>query len=117
METDQLVKVETYTATIYVGYKEGYSSRAHNVEKVREVCQNYCDAVGLCVTITETEYVYTNGGERGAMVGLINYPRFPSSPEEIRRQAITLASRLRIALKQHRVSIVFPDKTVMLGDA
>jgi hypothetical protein len=108
----------TFTATIWVGSKVRETQQVFDLEHVRRVCHEHCDEVGLCVTVTPTEYIYTNGrsggGEPGAAVGLINYPRFPKSPEEIRDQAIELAGRLMIELRQLKVSVVFPDETVML---
>lgn len=43
---------------------------------IKHCCQKYV-TIGLCVTVTPTEYVYTHGCEQGAIVGLINYARFP----------------------------------------
>jgi hypothetical protein len=58
------------------------------------ICREYCDKVGFCVTVSATEYIYTNGSESGVIVGLINYPRFPSTPGEILFRAVALADRL-----------------------
>lgn len=112
------VGVETFTATIYVGLSEGRKEEiplVHSLAEVESVCQSYVDAVGLCVTVTPTTFVYTNGKEPGAIVGLINYPRFPSNPEAIEDNAMSLAKRLLRAMGQYKVSVVFPDKTVMIG--
>jgi len=106
--------VPTYQATIFVGLKERHTGFHHPYYRVRDVCQAYCDEVGLCITITETEFIYTNGRENGAIVGLINYPRFPSTPEKIRAHAIELGNRLLSAFNQYRLSIVFPSDTVMM---
>jgi hypothetical protein len=72
---------------------------------------------GMCVTVTRTLFVYKGGSEPGAIVELINYPRFPLGPTAIRRLALSLAKRLKSSLRQIRVSVVFPDETVMLGRA
>lgn len=109
-----IVTVPTYTAAIYVGFKHRDTSRVHDISEVEAICQAYCDDVGLCVTITPTTFYYTGGREPGAVVGLINYPRFPSDPVEIRRKALEIAESLREAHEQYAVSIVFPDETVML---
>lgn len=77
-----------------------------------EYCQAHCDRIGLCVTVTFTEYVYTGGSESGVIVGLINYPRFPAEPREIWFKAETLARELRDALKQESFTIQAADKTV-----
>lgn len=75
-------------------------------------CQSYCDAVGLCVTVTETLYVFTDGFATGVIVGLINYPRFPATPEEIWTKAEVLARKLREGMEQESFTIQAPDKTV-----
>lgn len=54
--------------------------------------------------------------EPGFCVGLINYPRFPSTAEKIREHAIAMARRLLVEFRQFKVSIVFPDETVMVEE-
>ena len=77
-----------------------------------EICRQYCDEVGFCVTVTPTHYVYTGGHESGFIVGLINYPRFPASQAEIASKAVALADRLRRELGQESYSIQYLDETV-----
>lgn len=106
--------VPTFTATIYVGLKE----RATGIvwDESRDKIQAYVDAVGLCVTHTRTEFIYVNGKEPGFIVGLINYPRFPSSPESIKAHALAIAEMLMKACKQMKVSVVMPTETIMLSE-
>ena len=106
----------TVTVTIYVGLREGYNGIQHKAEEAIEVCQEYVDKVGLCVTVTPTTYVYKKGKEEGVAIGLMNYPRFPSSIHEIKLHAFELANLLREKFKQHRASIVTPFDTYMIGD-
>lgn len=108
--------VPTFWARIFVGLREGYEGRTHSLEDVAKVCQEYCDKVGLCVTLERCGFVYKGGREEGMIVGLINYPRFPSTPQRIKEHALTLAGVLRDSLGQLRVSVLFPDETVMIGD-
>ncbi len=108
--------VNTFTATIYVGLRNNDAGDSFPVGLAKQICQDYVNQVGLCVTVTETTFVYTNGSEPGVIVGLINYPRFPSGSYAIRQHALQLARRLRKGLKQKRVSVVFPNETVMLGN-
>ena len=75
-------------------------------------CRGYCDDVGLCVTVTETRYVWTGGFAFGFIVGLINYPRFPLSPEQIWSHAEAIGELLCRKLEQDSYSIQAPDKTV-----
>ena len=94
--------VKTYTATIFI---------AGDYAKALRACQTHCDEVGLCVTAEPTTYIYTGGAEAGVRVGLINYPRFPSSTEALSKRACALADRLVHRLCQHSYSIVGPDST------
>lgn len=83
---------DTYTATIYMGLKPSYSGVNETYlltakRKALNIIQDYCDNVGLGVTVTDTLFVYTEGNEPGLIIGLINYPRFPSEDYEIRSKA------------------------------
>jgi len=110
----------TYYANIYCGVRPSYDQTIKpeelklNLDLVKKICKKYCDDVGLGLTITQTEFVYTDGDEPGVIVGLINYPRFPSSPFQIKFLAGSLAAILLHELKQERLSIMYPDETVML---
>ncbi len=111
--------VPTYTATIYLGFlvgAQGGPQVEYGGNLALQACQNYCSSVGLCVTFTPTIYLYKGGQERGVIIGLINYPRFPKEPSEIRAMALDLAEKLRVLYKQFKVTVVFPDETVMLGE-
>ena len=106
--------VDTFTAQIAVGFKNIDTGVEYSPRRAKEICQDYCDEVGLCVTITETEFIYTDGSERGCLIGLINYPRFPSTPEKILEHAFALAKKLLDEYHQYKVSIICPDKTYMI---
>lgn len=106
--------VNTFTATIYVGLFDKDINLTFNHQVLRDVCKKYCNETGWCVTYTETDYIYTNGGEPGAIIGCINYPRFPSDSEIIRQRSIHLGKLLQKASNQYKVSVVFPDETVMI---
>ena len=81
-----------------------------------EVCQEYCNEDGLCVTVDKTLFIYTDGFESGVKVGFINYPRFPQDEVTIKKRAIELAEKLMIKFEQYRVSVVFTDETIMLDN-
>ena len=106
----------SYTATIYCGLKQGYHGPLGTNAEAECICRKYVDRVGLCVTVTPTRYIYSGGEEPGVIVGLINYPRFPKPPEEIRRHALELATQLMGGLHQQRVTVVMEGETVMLGE-
>jgi hypothetical protein len=106
--------VPTFIANIALGAKEGYDGKSHTKEEILDKCQKFCNEVSLAVTIAETLFVYKNGNESGFIIGLINYPRFPSTPEEITSRAIELAYILKDHFNQYRVSIICSDNTYMI---
>lgn len=73
---------------------------------IQQACREFCFRVGCCVTVTPCSYIYTGGEEAGALVRLINYPRFPSTPEELYAKAEMLAMELMQAACQHSVLIL-----------
>lgn len=100
------VDVPSYPISIFI---------AGNIRGAEAICSDYCDERGLCVTVSETNYIYTHGQQYGVVVGLINYGRFPAPPEQIWSHAEVLAERLRIGLKQESYTIQAPDKTVWIS--
>lgn len=108
--------VPTFTAHIHVGTKRHYDGQVRSIDVARGVLQKYVNAVGLCVTLTPTEYIYTDGAEPGFVIGLINYPRFPADVESIKAKAIGIAEEMLRAFEQFKVSVVFPDETVMVEE-
>lgn len=107
--------VKTITATIYVGLRHGYTKKICPVSRVRKAAQEYVNRVRLCVTVTPTEFIYVEGSEPGVIVGLINYPRFPSTKKVIKKQAMELAEILKRTAQQLKVSVVLPESTIMIG--
>jgi hypothetical protein len=109
------MKIEnTFIATIYIGAREGYSDIIHSYDEAKEILQKYCGEVSYCVTLTQTEFIYKNGNEPGFIVGLINYPRFPSTPEEITQKALDIAEIFLKEFNQLKISVVCSDKTYMI---
>jgi hypothetical protein len=104
----------TFTATIYVGLKHHYDGDVIARDVPLAAIREYVDRVGLCVTVTDTQFAYTNGGEPGLIVGLINYPRFPKTPDQVRAHALALSQILLKCCRQFKVSVVMPDETVMI---
>jgi hypothetical protein len=111
-----MTKVPTYIATIYVGLKYQYDGDVMPFEEAERVIQEWVDKIGMCVTVTRTNYIYTKGNEPGLIIGFINYPRFPSTPEEIQFKALDLAQILLKEYKQMQLSIVFPEETIMISN-
>jgi len=89
---------------------------AGDIEHAKQVVREYCYHVGLCVTVEPVTYIYTGGEEAGFRVGLINYPRFPSTKDEVDTHAVHLAVKLRNALCQRSYTIIGPDTTFWYRD-
>jgi len=73
--------------------------------------REYCASVGSCFAVAPAAYVYTGGLEDGVCVTLIHYPRFPSTCEDLRDRAVSLAHHLRQRLHQSSFSVEGPDFT------
>ena len=81
------------------------------IEVARQTCRAECLREGLCVTIEPTLFIYTGGEETGFVVGLVNYPRFPATPEAITERARNLALLLLEATFQHSALLMAPATT------
>jgi hypothetical protein len=105
----------TFEVKIFCGLLPGYDGDAsvHDYAAVK-ICREYCDKVGLGVTVSQVQFAYTGGDEAGVMVGLINYPRFPETGGKIMAHASNIALMLMEEFKQERVTIVAPDQTIMI---
>jgi hypothetical protein len=70
-------EADAYNVNIYI---------AGDLKAIEQSCREFCMR-GLCVTVTPTNYIYKGGQESGAIVGLVNYPRFPATPISLWSQA------------------------------
>lgn len=84
---------------------------AGDYDDARRICRQFCET-GLCVTVMATSFIYTGGEERGVLVRLINYPRFPTTDAEITDKALALAEDLRGGLFQDSFTVITPKDTI-----
>ena len=77
----------------------------------KQLLQKYVE-VGLCVSITQVDYIYKYGKESGIKVTLINYPRFPSTNKDMKEKAIDIGHHLMNTLSQGSFTIVGPTETI-----
>lgn len=98
--------VSTYAVRIYVAGDMAEARRFLNRRAYRE---------GMCVTIEPTTFIYTGGEESGIVVGLVNYPRFPTSPDAIYAQAKALAIELVAELNQKSALLIATDQSEWLS--
>lgn len=90
-------KVSTHQLTLWM---------AGDVATATKVVREYCYAEGACFTITPSKFVYTGGEEDGFAIGLVNYPRFPSTVAELHERARGLADRLMPVMNQRTCLLV-----------
>ncbi len=81
------------------------------IEVAAQVIREECMAEGLCVTLTPTRFIYTGGEESGYVVGLIDYPRFPSGKDKVRSRAEFLAHELIKKTHQHSALVQDAETT------
>jgi len=81
------------------------------IEVAKQICRAECLREGLCVTIEPTTYIYTGGEEIGFVIGLVNYPRFPSEPEDLANRGRDLMNKLLEATCQHSAMLMLPEST------
>lgn len=77
----------------------------------KQVCRRYCMDFGFCVSITQTDFIYTGGEESGVRIGIVQYPRFEKSNQELWNHARTLGVKLMEELCQTSFLIQGPDNT------
>lgn len=91
----------TFTCEIYI---------AGSMADVERCCAEHC-MTGLCVSVEPVKFIYTGGREDGAVVRLVNYPRFPEAAESLRTKARDLATKLIAACCQWSALIVDGKQT------
>mgnify|MGYP000253196301 CR=1 FL=1 len=98
--------VPTYQIKIYL---------SGSIEAAKQVIREHVLERPLCVTLEPTTYIYTGGEESGYIVGLLNYPRFPTPPNELAVRASILAELLLAKTFQRSALIVSPETTKWLN--
>lgn len=66
---------------------------AGDLAVIEYTCRAYVTQ-GLCVNVTPNKYIYKYGEETGAIIELIQYPKYPDKSEMIWAQAECLANSL-----------------------
>ena len=92
-------QVPAYFATIHM---------AGCIDEARPIIQKYV-LKGGCIELTEVEYIYTGGREKGFTARLMAYARFPKTPHVIFKEAKELGDELLDALSQMSYSIETTD--------
>lgn len=99
-----------FCSNIYIGLRQTATGKIHDMNTVRAVMDMAIESVGICVSVTETQFMYPspNGvrAEPGVIVGVINYPRFQESCASLLEKTDKLAQLLMVALDQCQVTYV-----------
>lgn len=90
---------------------------AGDIQRAKELLRAECYPPndGLCVTVEPTTFIYTGGEESGIVAGFVNYPRFPTDPDQLFARAHHIAERLIVGLCQWSALLVAPDKTAWVN--
>lgn len=88
-----------------------------DIAQAKQWLRRYCYEHGACVTVRETTFIYTGGEEAGVEIGLVNYPRFPSTRSALLERARELAEGLVIKLCQKTALVVADDVTEWIAVA
>jgi hypothetical protein len=95
----------TYTIRLYL---------SGPIEVAKQMIREHVMAYPQCVTVEPTTFIYTGGEEQGYVVGLVNYPRFPTTPQQLDLYADNLARRLLAHTHQHSAMVVTPTTTTWI---
>lgn len=98
--------VEAHKVEIYI---------AGDLSDIELACAEYC-ARGMCVTVTPTNYIYTGGSEHGAIIGLINYARFPVDADTLWGRAKELADMILERAGQQSYTIQSATDSVLYSN-
>lgn len=81
-----------------------------DITKIKDVCAAFCECNDLCVSVIEMDFVFTGGTEKGACIGLIQYPRFPKDTQTIVNQAKSLVTLLLYECHQRSCTLMYGDE-------
>ena len=110
-------KANTFEARLYIGSVQGYHGTPFTFEELKEEVGNLQSESPkeemIPVRIAPTNFVCGNYSDAGWEVAAINYPRFPKAEALITLFMMELAKRLLVCFNQNRISIIFPNETIM----
>lgn len=81
------------------------------MDVAKQIIRAECLREGLCVTVEPCTFIYTGGEEAGYVVGLLNYPRFPTTKAALTERARDLMHKLLDGTYQHSALLVTQEAT------
>lgn len=85
------------------------------IDVAEQIIRRECKKDGLCITIEPTKFIYTGGEEVGYVIGLINYPKFPTEQYKIWNRAVSLANFLIEGTYQDSILVMSPIETLWIS--
>jgi hypothetical protein len=84
------------------------------IDIAKQYLREYC-LKGLCVTLTEELFIYTAGEEMGYVVGIENYPMYPTEYQDLFKTAIEIAEGLIEVTHQSSAMVVTNNFTRVIS--
>lgn len=112
--------VAPFAAKVTIGRQFGYTEeiieKSNVIELIQTIQQNLIKDknIFLSVSISDTEIVMDGQIEPHLNLSFINYPKFPLTPELLKKEIEMLTKKLMKEFKQNRTIIEYLDETVML---
>lgn len=114
-----------YEARIYIGSRQRYNGPEFSEDDLVAVIGDFQTrlyklwsdkSISTPVRITKTRYVFGDYSEVGWEIGILNYPRKPNLPNELREFALELAKLLLVKFNQNRISVVCKGNNFLSPD-
>ncbi|RKZ80718.1 MAG: hypothetical protein DRQ35_01725 [Gammaproteobacteria bacterium] len=101
------IKIEdTYRIAIHM---------AGDFATAKSLCKKFAWDSPTCVTVKPQTFIYTGGLEEGVEIGLVNYPRFPKTEDQLVGIAKRLTEMLIEEMHETSALIVTDQQTFWLS--
>jgi len=114
------ITCKTFTAQVNLGLNKGYSDELISLVKVKEELLSAQTKIKedfnivLSAKLRHCEILCLGQEEPSIELEFIQYPKFPSEEQSLKKAILGLTKMLIIKLEQNRIVIVFSDETIML---
>lgn len=114
------ITCKTFTAQVNLGLNKGYSNELISLVKVKEELLSAQTKIKedfnivLSTKLRHCEILCLGQEEPSIELEFIQYPKFPSEEQSLKKAILALTEMLMIKLEQNRIVIVFSDETIML---
>jgi len=91
----------SYSVKIYI---------AGPIDLIHQSCRKFVNRTRICVNVTPNHYIFPYGEQPGAIIELIQYPKYPAQNEDIFLTAIELG--YAICEECHQGSFTITDRNI-----